>query len=114
MRSLILIVVMVFVAGQAMAGNLSTVKISFKTLACDGTKGFASVDADKLFKVTSSKCEDGDEVGEVYQVLTTGASGYQVFTTSEEEAKQLIKRMDKVQEDKSKSIRDGGRIILSK
>ncbi len=98
------------------AGNLSTFRISFKTLSCDGSKGFALVDADRIVKIESSKCEKDDPVAEIYQRLINSERGssytYLVFTTTEQEAKRIMERVDKFQEDKASSIREGRHIII--
>ena len=96
------------------AGELSTYKISFKTLACDGSKGYASVDADKVEKIINSKCEKGDAEKEVYQLLVDEGSSYQVFTVSQKEADRLMKRIDEFQDVKKEAIKDSANIIIRK
>ncbi len=111
-----LFIVVAIFSGLAHAGALSTYKISFKTMACDGTKGLASIDADTIVKVESIKCENGEKFKEVYQVLVTGEPGsgltYRVFTTTEAEAERILKKVDAYQDDKRKSIKEGNRIII--
>ena len=102
----------------ATAGSLSTVMVTFKTLSCRGAKGFATVDADRIVKVVSVKCEPNDPVPEVYQVLVTGEPGsdlaYRVFTTSEKEAGRIMKEVAAYQKEKRESIREGDRLIIEK
>jgi len=110
--------VSVLFAADSFAGSIGTVKVTFKTLSCGGTKGLASIDADSVVKVESIKCEPGATVPEVYQILVTGELGsglkYRVFTTSEEEAARLMEKVEAYQQDKQKSIREGDRIIIDK
>lgn len=98
------------------AGSLATFKVSFQTLSCDGARGFATVDADRVFKVESIPCDSGDPVKEVFQVLVNGApgsgSGFDVFTTSEKEAEKIMEAVGAYQEDKRIGIREGQRIIV--
>ncbi|VAX19102.1 hypothetical protein MNBD_NITROSPINAE01-1416 [hydrothermal vent metagenome] len=106
------------IASVAVADDLSTYKVSFKTLACDGTKGFATIDSDKLDKIHTIKCDKADVIKEVYQVLVLGETGsglkYRVFTTSEVEAEKIMKLVNAYQESKRKSIEDSGRIIINR
>ncbi|VAX22229.1 hypothetical protein MNBD_NITROSPINAE02-1497 [hydrothermal vent metagenome] len=104
----------VITAGVSYAGNLSNVKVSFKTLSCSGSKGFASVDIDKIVKVETFKCDQGSAVKEIYQILVTagGAVKYNVYNTTEKEAEKIQKAIDSFQADKQKTIRDSGGIIL--
>lgn len=110
--------VLAFAPFAAHAGSLSTYKVSFSTLSCDGTKGMASVDADHIVKIESQKCEPGEPVAEVYQILVTGekvtGSTYRVFTTTEKEAQKIQKKVDEYQEAKKKSVEKGDRIIINR
>lgn len=94
--------------------SFAFVKVTFKTLNCDGSKGFASVKMDRIVKVQSQKCDEGSKVKEIYQVLvkTGGNMKYNVYNTSEKQAQKIQKAIDSYQADKQKSIRDGGVIIL--
>ncbi|MBI4667563.1 MAG: hypothetical protein HY751_14265 [Nitrospinae bacterium] len=98
------------------AGSLSTVKVSFKTLSCDGTKGLASVDADRIVKIQSIKCDPGSAVNEVYQVLVSGEPGsgltYRVFETTEKEAERLQREVDAYQHSKERSLERSDRLII--
>lgn len=100
----------------ASASDVSTFKITFKTLACDGSEGFGSVNADKIVKIESTKCQEGDPLAKVYQLLVNSEGGvpyaYIVFTTSEKEAERIMKRVDKFQEDKAESLRNSPRVII--
>lgn len=113
-----LLVFVTLLGGVAFAGSLSTVKVTFKTLSCNGTKGIASIDADSLVKIESKKCEPGSAVPEVYQVLVTGEAGsglsYRAYTTSEEEALKLMEKIDEYQKAKEDSLRESDRIIIEK
>jgi hypothetical protein len=102
----------------ANASDVSTYKITFKTLACDGSEGFGSVNADKIVKIESTKCQEGDAMAKVYQLLVNSEGGvpyaYIVFTTSEKEAERIMKRVDKFQDDKAESLRNSPRVIIDR
>jgi len=105
----------------ANAGDVSTYstfKVTFKTLSCEGSEGFGSVDVDKILKIESSKCEEGDPITKVYQILVNSRPGasyaYLVFTTTEKEAERIMKGVDRFQEDKAQSLRNSPRIIIDR
>ncbi len=106
------------ITSLAVADDLSTYKVSFKTLSCDGSKGFATIDSDKLDKIHTIKCDKTDTIKEVYQVLVIAEAGsglkYRVFTTSEAEAEKIMKLVNAYQESKRKSIEESGRIIINR
>jgi len=107
----------VLAAAVSHAGSLSTYKVTFKTLTCAGSKGMASVDADHIIKIESQKCDQGEPVKEVYQILVQGdksAGAYRVFTTTEQEANRIQKSVDDFQNSKMRSIEKGDRIIIDK
>ncbi|MGK7346681.1 MAG: hypothetical protein ACNS63_12825 [Candidatus Nitrospinota bacterium M3_3B_026] len=105
-------------ASFSFAGGPSHVKVTFKTLSCGGETGLASVDADSIVKIQSVKCDEGDPVGKVYQILAKGEPGsgvtYRAFTTSEEEASRLMEEVEAFQKEKRERIREGDRIIIEK
>ena len=100
------------------ADPLSNVKVSFKTLACDGARGLASVNADRIYKIQSMKCGNQDPVKEVFQVLVRAPAGegmrYEAFTTSETEAEKIIAQVDAYQADKRKALTDTPRLIIDR
>lgn len=100
------------------AGGPAHVKVTFKTLSCGGETGLASVDADSIVKIQSVKCDEGDPVARVYQVLEKGEPGsgvtYRAFTTSEDEAARLMEEVEAFQKEKRERIREGSRIIIEK
>ena len=115
----IIIFLVVFLAPSlCYGGSVSTYKVSFKTLACDGTQGMASIDADRLMKIQTVKCEQNDPVKEVWQVLVSGEPGsgmtYQAFNTTREEAEKIKKEIDNYQGVKKKSLENSQRIIINK
>lgn len=107
-----------FFAADVNADNLSiySYRVSFKTISCNGSKGFATIDADKLDKIRTVKCDKADVLKEVYQVLVIGepSSGtkYRVFTTSEVEAEKIMKHVNAYQDTKVKSLENSNRIII--
>lgn len=114
------IIIFLLSAPQVCFGGatVTAYKISFKTLSCDGSKGMASIDADRLVKLQSVKCDPNDPVKEVWQALVTGEPGsgltYRVFNTTQEEAEKIQKAMDDYQAAKKKSLEDSTRIIINK
>ncbi|MBF0291659.1 MAG: hypothetical protein HQK86_05825 [Nitrospinae bacterium] len=115
----IIIFLTVFLAPSlCFAGSISTYKVSFKTLACDGTQGLASIDADRLMKIETVKCDPNDALKEVWQVLVTGEPGskltYRVFSTTKEEAEKVQKEIDNYQGVKKKSLEKSDRLIINK
>lgn len=118
LRYFLILALILFAPGFSHASDISILKITFKTLSCDGSDGFGSVDADKIVKIESSKCQEGDSVSKVYQILVNSEAGtpytYIVFTTSEKEAERIMKRVDRFQDDKAKSLRDSPRVIIDR
>ncbi|VAX18575.1 hypothetical protein MNBD_NITROSPINAE04-2641 [hydrothermal vent metagenome] len=96
----------------------STFKVTFKTLSCEGSEGFGSVDVDEIVRIESSKCEEGDPIPKVYQILVNSRPGasyaYFVYTTTEKEAERVMKGVDRFQEDKAQSLRNSPRIIIDR
>jgi len=103
---------------MAAAGDLSTQRITFETLDCEGARGFATADADLIAKILPRPCPEGSAVKEVYQVLESAPAGtgtaYRVNTTSKEEAAKVMNQVRAWQEVKSKNIGEGGAIIIEK
>ncbi len=99
------------------AGDVTDLKLTFETLACDGSKGFASVSADDIFKVQESKCPDGSKVKSVYQLLvpakTTGHGDYDIFVTSEKEARIIMKKIEAFQKTKQNLLESGKTVIFA-
>ncbi len=117
-RYFFILIFILFTPVFSHASDISVYKITFKTLSCDGSEGFGSVNADKIVKIESSKCEQGDPVSKVYQILVNSEAGtpysYIVFTSSEKEAERIMKRVDRFQDDKAKSLRDSPRVIIDR
>lgn len=118
LRYFFILTLILFAPVFSYADGISTYKITFKTISCDGSEGFGSVDADKIVKIESTKCQEGDPVSKIYQLLVNSEAGtpyaYIVFTTSEKEAQRIMKRVDRFQEDKAKSLRDSPRVIIER
>lgn len=118
MKKIIFFLLVSLAPTMAFGGSLSTYKVSFKTLACDGTQGIASIEADRLMKIQTMKCEPNEPVKEVWQVLVTGEPGskltYRSFNTTKEEAEKIQKEIDNYQAAKKKSLENSNRIIINK
>lgn len=117
MRQILLFITFILVTAINMhAGDFYTFKVSFKTLSCSGSEGYASVDADSIVRIQRQSCEQGDPVREVYQILVTGGTdprvAYDAFTTSEEESERVMKKVDEYQEAKKKNIEEGRKIVI--
>lgn len=118
MKKIIIFLAAFLAPSLCFAGSVSTYKVSFKTLACDGTEGMASMDADRLMKIETVKCEPNDPVKQVWQVLVSDEPGsgltYRAFNTTKEEAEKIKKEIDNYQALKKKSLENSQRIIISK
>jgi len=100
---------------NAVAGDISNVKITFRTITCQGATGFASVNADQVFKIEQIKCEPNSKINKVHQVMirkTASSSSFDIFTLSGTEAETLMKKIETYQDDKRKALRDSNRYIL--
>ncbi len=111
-----LVVPVIFIAMvNAIAGDLSDVKVTFRTITCQGATGFASVNADQVFKIEQIKCEPNSKINKVHQVMirkTASSTSFDIFTLSGTEAEILMKKVETYQDDKRKSLRDSNRYIL--
>jgi len=121
LRYFFAIALVLFAPAFSYAGDVSTYstfKVTFKTLSCEGSEGFGSVDVDEIVRIESSKCEKGDPVSKVYQILVNSRPGssfaYFVYTTNEKEAERIMKGVDRFQEDKAQSLRNSPRIIIDR
>ena len=118
MKKIIVFLVVLLAPSLCFGGSLSVYKVSFKTLACDGTQGMASIEADRLVKIQADKCDINDPVKEVWQVLVSGEPGsgltYRSFNTTKEEAVKIQKEIDNYQGVKKKSLENSNRIIIGK
>lgn len=117
MRHTVFLVIFIALAAvNTQAGDFYTFKVSFKTLSCSGSEGYASVDADSIVRIQRQTCEGDDPIREVYQILVTGATdsraAYDAFTTSEEEADRVMKKVDEYQEAKKKNVEEGRKVII--
>lgn len=109
---------LILIPAMALAGGLSTQRITFETLDCDGSIGFAAADADMIEKILPRPCPEGSAVKEVYQVLESAPAGtgsaYRVNTTSKEGAAKVMDQVRAWQDVKSKNVKEGGAIIIEK
>lgn len=99
------------------ASDISDVKVTFRTMTCQGVTGFASVNADYVHNIVETKCEPKSRVEKVHQVMIKKASSgasINIFTVSEKEAEMLMQKIEAYQDDKRKSLRDSNRYILEK
>lgn len=78
----------------------------------------ASIEADRLMKIETLKCDPNDAIKMVWQVLVTGEPGskltYRAFNTTKEEAEKIQKEIDSYQGVKKKSLENSNRIIINK
>jgi hypothetical protein len=118
MKKIIFSLLVLLAPSLSFGGSLSTYKVSFKTQACDGTQGIASIEADRLTSIQAIKCDPNDALKEVWQVLVTGEPGskltYRSFNTTKEEAEKIQKEIDNYQSVKKKSLENSNRIIINK
>jgi hypothetical protein len=118
MKKIMFFLVAFLAPSLCFGGSLSVYKVSFKTLACDGTQGMASIEADRLVKIQADKCDKNDPVKEVWQILVSGEPGskltYRAFNTTKEEAEKVQKEIDDYQGVKKKSLENSNRIIIGK
>lgn len=118
-----IMIILFFLAGflvfmpMTSTADVTDLKLTFETLACDGTKGFASVSADDIFKIEESKCPKGSKVSSVYQLLipakTKGHGDYDIFVTSEKEAKIIMKKIEAFQKTKQNLLESGKTVIFA-
>ncbi|MDH5649648.1 MAG: hypothetical protein OEY67_08325, partial [Gammaproteobacteria bacterium] len=97
--------------------NVTDVKVTFRTLSCDGKTGFASVNADYVHRISQIDCKPGDPVRHVFQVMVKqgpGKAASEIFTVTEAEAEALSRKIEAYQEDKRKALRESDRIILER
>lgn len=107
-------VALLVATAPAFAANNSDVKLTFRTQNCDGTTGFASVSADRVYRIKAIACQDGDAVSQVYQVMVRTGSSYDVFTVADSEAEELMQKVEAYQDDKRQSLRESDRLILER
>ena len=96
---------------------VAQVPITAVTTNCSGEIGFASFDAERLYKIQAANCPDPEDPSrKLQQVLLTSdgrLTNYEVFTVTADEAKLVIERVQAVSKESLKGLA-GTRIIIER
>jgi hypothetical protein len=93
------------------------VPITAVTTNCVGDSGFASFDAERLYKIQAANCPDPEDPSrKLQQILLTSdgrVTNYEVFTVTADEAKRVIAKVQAVSQESLKGL-TGTRIIIER
>lgn len=100
-----------FSAG-AFAGDLGSIRVTFKTLDCAGESGSASALADRIERIEPYTCPDAS-ARKLKRVLSRTPSGsFEVFLVHAAEAEQIQHSVDRVMESRRRALESTPRVIL--
>lgn len=118
MKKTMFVVLSLLLAGTGHATGLTSFDVMFETTDCGGETGFASVAAERIYRIQAADCaQPGDPDTKLKQVLIhsqTSGTAYEVFTVTDEEARSIMRQLKIFRDSKLRALENAGGIIIEK
>lgn len=106
------VVVFSLLSASASAGDLGSIRVTFKTLDCAGEHGSASVAADRIERIEPYTCPDAPARKLKRVLARTPAGSFDAYLVHAAEAEQIQHRVDRVMESRRRALESTPRVIL--